>query len=104
MPIFKYDHMTTFFSYAVTSPTGGHPLSSYVTVPYNEQHVRGGPWAVGIRPLDCNNYENIVSDFYHFWKRTDYQGGGEGRRKEEYGGEMGHSSELNNQYHALKLP
>ena len=25
--------------------------------------MRSGQLAVGIRPLDCNNYENIVSDF-----------------------------------------
>ena len=33
-----------------------------------EQHVRSGQLAVGIIPLDCNNYKIMVSGFLSFMK------------------------------------
>ena len=68
--------------------TGPLQLRNHTTI---EQHVRGGKLPVGICPLDCNNYENIVS-FLKMLTRTALtiwevgKGGGEGEGG--YGGKM----------------
>ena len=69
----------------------------------SEQHLHGGQLAVGVRPLDCNDYETIVVLIYIISKKadshcTDYRGdgggeggggGGEDGRGGGYGSKMG---------------